>query len=570
MSESIRRRNSSKQLLQNLIRVTVQRSQEDAEEVERERRRRAREKQKEEGILSFPEPRQQDNIRHSPESDEELKPSRFVLEEDEGFSDWSHRLENRNEQEVQENFRVKEHKPSAASGAGEYKHEDNEEAGRREHGGRSSEEASTRYSEKASSSQTPVRTSYSSSVFLSQDARQHHAAGHPADRTSYLAAGTMKTRNFDHSGGAYRLEVDEEQKMQEEEATEKEVKPMLQMERQSSISQETQEEEELSSTGEDRAELHIGKERAYVAAEEEEEEHHEMQNKRSEDSQRRWGEEASSRPAGSHYNISEGEESLNCYGPMSPTFKKLLIQFYPDEVNSRVSPDGKCTITERTESLRRSTSNIKKTLPPLSVSKIDKRLEEYTHALEVSSKEGRSSCQVLTDLTSPSEPVASKKNLFEAGEAWNQNIISATPSKDADGLKVGVADLINQWVKGGEDGSRSSSPSKPAEIRPGGVLNKKNLWESLGDTLSSTRDGKENSTKKYKYVVTGHGKYAKVSGNSCNEDGRCQAAQSATGPPHPEVNWNLRERAAVPADAPKIKLLPSVCVAGADGGFQAT
>lgn len=34
--------------------------------------------------------------------------------------------------------------------------------------------------------------------------------------------------------------------------------------------------------------------------------------------------------------------------------------------------------------------------------------------------------------------------------------------QDADGLKVGVADLIHQWVKGGEDGSRSNSPSKAA------------------------------------------------------------------------------------------------------------
>lgn len=39
---------------------------------------------------------------------------------------------------------------------------------------------------------------------------------------------------------------------------------------------------------------------------------------------------------------------------------------------------------------------------------------------------------------------------------------------------------------------------------------------------------------------------------------------------HPEVNWSLRERATVPAATPKIKLFPSVCVAGADGGFQAT
>ncbi|XP_023187998.1 non-muscle caldesmon-like isoform X2 [Xiphophorus maculatus] len=528
MSESIKRRNSSKQLLQNLIRVTVQRSQEDAEEVERERRRRAREKQKEEGILSFPESRQQDGTQSTDsagfepsaaghfvptmhqiapprrcfaptltadpvKSEEKLKPSRFVLEEDEGFSDWSHRLENRHETEEQENCRAKEHKPSAAS---ESKHEDEEE-GRGEDRGRTSEEGSTRLSEKTSSSQTPVRTSYSSSVFLSQDARQHHAAGHPADRTSYLAAGTMRTRNFDHSGGAHRLEVDEEQKTreEEEEEDEQEVKTILQMQRQTSADEEIQEEEEeRSSPGENREEILIRKQQTHRPAEEEE--YHKMKDERSEESERR-RDAVSGGPAESHHNNSEGEESLNCYGPMSPTFKKLLIQFYPDEVNSRVSPDGKCSITERTESLRRSTSNIKKTSPRLSVSKIDKRLEEYTHALEISSKEGRSSCQALTDLTSPAEPVASKKNLFEAGDAWNQNIVSAAASKDADGLKVGVADLINQWVKGGEDGSRSGSPSKPAE----------------------------NSTKRYKYVVTGHGKYAKVSGNGCSEDVSCQEAE---------------------------------------------
>ncbi|KAI1903963.1 hypothetical protein AGOR_G00000810 [Albula goreensis] len=42
-SGALLRRNSSKQGLQNLLRVTAQRSIEDAEEIERERRRRARE-----------------------------------------------------------------------------------------------------------------------------------------------------------------------------------------------------------------------------------------------------------------------------------------------------------------------------------------------------------------------------------------------------------------------------------------------------------------------------------------------------------------------------------------------
>lgn len=43
-----------------------------------------------------------------------------------------------------------------------------------------------------------------------------------------------------------------------------------------------------------------------------------------------------------------------------------------------------------------------------------------------------------------------------------QVYINVFLSQDADVLKVGVADLINQWVKGSDEGSRSSSPSKPA------------------------------------------------------------------------------------------------------------
>ncbi|KAM4592547.1 uncharacterized protein PAE49_020716 isoform 2-T2 [Odontesthes bonariensis] len=502
MSESIRRRNSSKQLLQNLIRVTAQRSQEDAEEVERERRRRARELQSGEGSPSRPEPPQHSNLTHNMESDEGLKPSCcLVLDEDEGFSDWSHRLENRTEHEAQEDCRVKEQRPSASADPEKEK----EQGAGEEDGGepRSSEEASTQPPEKTSSTKNALRTSYSSSVFLSQEARLQHAAGRSADRTSYLAAGTMKPR-----GRARRVDGEEE----EEEDMQRE------LESAESARDEDQEEEELRFTHEEKADLHIRREQRHQVAEKEEQR---KQNERTPEGRGRRSEEAN-RSEGSLCS-SDGEESLNCYGPMSPTFKKLLIQFYPDEVNSRVSTDGKCTITERAESLKRS-SGTKKTLPPVSVSKIDKKLEQYTHALEVSSKEGRSSCQVA-DLTPPSEPVALKKNLFEAGEAWNQSIIAVTLSKDADALKVGVADLINQWVKGGEDGSRCSSPSKPAEIKPGGVLNKKNLWESLGDTLSSSKDGKESSTKRYKFVVTGHGKYEKVCDDYVGgEDEHCQAA----------------------------------------------
>ncbi|XP_030582023.1 lymphocyte-specific protein 1-like isoform X2 [Archocentrus centrarchus] len=560
MSESIKRRSSSRQLLQNLIscgsdggvdrppvrRVTAQRSQEDAEEIERERRRRAREKQRGEESPSWLEPTQQNDLTQNTEWDEELKLSCcLVLDEDEGFSDWSHRLENRNEQEMQDGCRAREQRPSASppDPRGD-KHQDDGEGQEEARGPEPSsrtQDTSTGSPVKTSSDKKEVRTSYSSSVFLAQDTRLQHATGRPVDRTSYLAAGTMKPR-----GEACRVEGEvQKEKEKEEENNDdgqeegEEMQPTLQKQWRSRQTRQTprdedQEEEELILAHEVKEELHLRTEQRHMdddnkeAEEENKQKNRKIQNKWSTESRETGNEEENRRSAISLCSSSsEGEESLNCYGPMSPTFKKLLIQFYPDEVNSRVSVDGKCKITERTESLRKSTSNIKKTLPPLPVSKIDKRLEQYTHALELSSKENKSGCQALTDLTGPTEPVASKKNLFEAGDAWNQNPTSIIPPKDADVLKVGVADLINQWVKGSDDGSRCSSPSKPAEIKPGGVLNKKNLWESLGDTLSSGKEGKESSTgKRYKFVVTGHGKYEKVSADSdCSEDVNCQSAE---------------------------------------------
>lgn len=48
---------------------------------------------------------------------------------------------------------------------------------------------------------------------------------------------------------------------------------------------------------------------------------------------------------------------------------------------------------------------------------------------QVSSKESRSGSQVPPELTGAAEPVASKRNLFEAGDAWIQNAAPATPSK---------------------------------------------------------------------------------------------------------------------------------------------
>ncbi|KAJ7994553.1 hypothetical protein DPEC_G00250660 [Dallia pectoralis] len=202
----------------------------------------------------------------------------------------------------------------------------------------------------------------------------------------------------------------------------------------------------------------------------------------------------------------DGDESISHFSPMSPTFK--------NEVEERMTTESACTLNERTESLNRSlqkSNSMKKSESPVPISKIDNRLEQYTHAIEeakVAKQQGP------TDLPSPSEPLASKKSLFEAGDAWTPK---GTPSKDTEGLKVGVADLIHQWVKGNPDGSCKGSSPMPAEVKAGDVLSKKNLWENVGDSSSPGKAGKGAGGKKYKFVMMAHGKYEKV---LVGDDGR--------------------------------------------------
>ncbi|XP_051975329.1 lymphocyte-specific protein 1-like, partial [Xyrauchen texanus] len=114
MSSAIMRRNSSKQGLQNLLRVTAQRSIEDAEEIERERRRRARE-----AFRNQHSPSGSAGFSHDSTSPPEaslyegelstFKPSSpMTLDEDEGFSDWTQRLERGKRPRPEENGRGKE------------------------------------------------------------------------------------------------------------------------------------------------------------------------------------------------------------------------------------------------------------------------------------------------------------------------------------------------------------------------------------------------------------------------------------------------------------------------------
>ncbi|XP_076863794.1 lymphocyte specific protein 1 b [Brachyhypopomus gauderio] len=139
-------------------------------------------------------------------------------------------------------------------------------------------------------------------------------------------------------------------------------------------------------------------------------------------------------------------------------------------------------ISERTESLSRSvkkSNSVKKTEPPVTISRIESRLEQYNHAVELCGQNSRDTKPGLMDLPTSPEPLAVRKNLFEEGQVWNQN--------------------QNQKVLA----------SKPDEVTPGDVRHIKTLWETL-ETSAQAPGGKASSGKRFKFVETGYGKYERI------------------------------------------------------------
>ncbi|KAM4667529.1 lymphocyte-specific protein 1 isoform 3-T3 [Amazona ochrocephala] len=137
-------------------------------------------------------------------------------------------------------------------------------------------------------------------------------------------------------------------------------------------------------------------------------------------------------------------------------------------------------ITDRTESLNRSikkSNSIKKSQPPLPVSKIDDRLEQYTQAIETSTKAPKPVRQPVLDLPTTSMMVASTKSLWETGEVTAQSAMKSLPCKD---------------------------------IVAGDIVSKRSLWEQKGNPKPETNTKSTPSGKKYKFIATGHGQYKKV------------------------------------------------------------
>ncbi|XP_063758994.1 non-muscle caldesmon isoform X3 [Eleginops maclovinus] len=509
MSNALLRRNSSKQGLQNLMRLTAQRSVEDAEELERERRRRARESYCWTDRGSMPGDTSPEDGTPAEESmyDGALKPSSSPsLEEDEGFSDWTQRRERRRQQRLQELSKGGEEEEeeeenrknkSAAVKAVQTSVTSSSRLQRQEHQDDGEEdrvemERRKQQQEEEVEKRKEVKISYTSKVFLNQEPKQSKANG-DATREGETTFGSQKTkRSTSRSAPPEEAEaiLETERRLekirlglQQKGSQEMEQLRLRQLEAEQELQELKKRREERRRVREEEERRREEEEHQRLAKEEEE-------RRRMKDDIERRRVEAAERMKSLSTSSVDGDETFSPFSPKTPTHK----------------------ITERTESLNRSlkkSNSFKKTQPLCLLPKIDDKREQYAHAVE-NSQEARAVKASLSDLPGSPEVVSSKKNLFEAGEAWSQSPSRGASCKDAEGLKVGVANRITQWVKGPTDGSKPSL--KPADVRPGDVMQKKNMWEIIGDSTGRQGQSAKGSAaaKKYKFVVTGHGKYEKI------------------------------------------------------------
>ncbi|XP_007063030.2 lymphocyte-specific protein 1 isoform X1 [Chelonia mydas] len=367
-------------------RLTAQWSVEDEEEAARERRRREREKQQrsqaEDGLNNT------DSLSESglpvQENQFDFKPSgTSELEEDEGFSDWSQKLEQRKQR-------------WAAEGT-----QEGEQTCPREWT-QAQEEAPTCIGERS------PRHSYE-------------------EEDSGLREAEVKLEQVQLNQEGPEEIPGENEEMRQEPLETEEPQQLFEAE----CIQEQQEEEEEEKAGQE-------------------------EKKRRRNEEEETPEKRQKAPSTSSV---EGEEDEQCDGQ---------------------SPASSTTITDRTESLNRSikkSNSVKKTQPPLPVSKIDDRLEQYTHAIETSEKVQKLVRQSSLELATTSMVVASTKNLWETGEVAAQSSVKSPSCKD---------------------------------IVAGDIVNKRSMWEQKGTPKNEGNIKTSGSGKKYKFVATGHGQYKKV------------------------------------------------------------
>ncbi|KAF3855385.1 hypothetical protein F7725_023440 [Dissostichus mawsoni] len=473
--------------------LTAQRSVEDAEELERERRRRVRESYCWTDGGSMPgETSPEDGM----PAEESISPS---MEEDEGFSDWTQRRERRRQQRLQE-----------LSQGGE---EEEEEENRKN----------------KSAAVKSVQTSVTSSSRL-QRQEHHQEDDEEEERVEMERRKNQEEEEFNRAQRMRREKEEEEEKRKREEVTirrkegvqkpkevEKRKEVKISYTSKVFLNQEAKKQRNGDATKEEVTTIKNQKtkrstrggggnqeltelkmkreERRRVREEEEcrreEEEHQKLAKEEEEDEGGHGGRrrvEASERMKSRSSSSVDGDEMFSPFSPKPPkvniTCSYMLLQYC-------CVPGFYC---RNTASHCRHINSFKKTQPLGLLIKIDDKREQYAHAVE-NSQEARAVKASLSDLPGSPEVVSSKKNLFEAGETWS-------PSRGPAARTLRV-----------EGGRGQSDHSVGREARRCDA--EKNMWEIIGDSTGDQDKGSA-AGKKYKFVVTGHGKYEKI---PVDEDG---------------------------------------------------
>ncbi|XP_038663647.1 non-muscle caldesmon isoform X2 [Scyliorhinus canicula] len=582
MTSAVFRRGSSREGLKNLLRLTAQRSMEDEEEIARERRRRAREEKRydQDDSGSFTSSTSSTPVFESLTATEEnqydfnCKSANSTLDEDEGFSDWTQRREERRQKRREELGQMEEdHVDESQTGCtyaqrdrkgqedqeglsvGKLKmwqieqeerrmlqrEQEQEEAKRQQRARERKQREEMEKSQKDLDERERLKHLRKESEHQDQEKTENErrklvVEKRPKDdeiKLSHMTEAWTKHSTYEEENNDSTLdkmapyhacrttktilsefpEADEEGELTRLEAEQK-----LEQIRRSLDEKENQEYERLRQKGHD-AELELEElkkrreERRRLREEEEvrrQQQEQELQAREEEEKRRMREEREKRRMAAAEkrqkvlsISGSEMEDPFIPLSPKSPTFKK--------EYDEGMTPETTCLISERTESLNRSlkkSNSVKKSQPITNISKIDDRLEQYTSAIENTTKSLR---HASLDMPNLAEDVATKKSLWEAGDVAGNPVTKGSSFKETDGLKVGVFDLINQWVSRNPEPSAKASPSKPTEIMAGDVRSKKNIWENKTDSSTKSHAAKNlSSGARYKFVVTGHGKYEKI------------------------------------------------------------
>ncbi|XP_072322415.1 uncharacterized protein lsp1a isoform X1 [Scyliorhinus torazame] len=578
------RRQKREELWRQAERLTAQRSMEDEEEIARERRRRAREEKRDDqdDNGSFTSSTSSTPVFETLTATEEnqydfnCKSANSTLDEDEGFSDWTQRREERRQKRREELGQMEEdHVDESQTGCtyaqrdrkvqedqegisvGKLKmwqieqeerrmlqREQEQEEEKRQHRARErkqreleemektqkdlDERERLKHLRKESEHQDQEKTGNERRKLVVEKRPKENEIKLSHMTVAWTEHSTYEEENNDstqdkmapyHACRTTKTILSEFPEADEEgEFTRLEAGQKLEQIRRSLDEKENQEYERLRQKGHD-AELELEElkqrreERRRLREEEEarqQQQEQELQ-AREEEEKRRMREErekrrmeaAEKRQKVLSISGSEMEDPFIPLSPKSPTFKK--------EYDEEMTPETTCLISERTESLNRSlkkSNSVKKSQPITNISKIDERLEQYTSAIENTTKSLR---HASLDMPNLPEDVATKKSLWEAGDVAGNSVTKGSPFKETDGLKVGVFDLINQWVCKNPEPSPKTSPSKPTEIMAGDVRSKKNIWENKTDSSTKSHVAKNlPSGARYKFVVTGHGKYEKI------------------------------------------------------------